>query len=200
MQKIKKIVLPYLQTKAISLIHKVYLLLCKSSYIKMASTKTKANVQGSGKKPWRQKGTGNARAGSIRSPLWRGGGVIFGPRPSFKKILLNKKEKQLALFFIFIQKNKNFLFFNELDLLQLNLVRTRLMKKLFSVLINFLKTNLLVLSKISKFLFYKLLCYFTNNLILLNNLSIKHILFSQKLIFSKHSYLIIFRFLNEKLL
>lgn len=62
-----------------------------------ASTKTRGEVSGGGRKPWRQKGTGRARVGSIRSPLWRGGGVVFGPHPRDYSYRLPHKIKLLAL-------------------------------------------------------------------------------------------------------
>jgi len=71
----------------------------------VASTKTRAEVRGGGKKPWKQKGTGRARHGSIRSPLWRGGGVTFGPtsdRNFFRKV--NRKTKRMGLLTVLTEK------------------------------------------------------------------------------------------------
>ena len=61
------------------------------------SAKTRSEVSGGGRKPWRQKGTGHARQGSTRSPQWKGGGVVFAPKPRDYSFKLNKKEKRLAL-------------------------------------------------------------------------------------------------------
>ena len=69
--------------------------------------KTRSEVSGGGRKPWRQKGTGRARQGSIRAPQWRGGGIALGPVPRDYKIKMNRKERQLALKSVLTYKNKD---------------------------------------------------------------------------------------------
>lgn len=71
-----------------------------------SSTKGRGEVRGGGKKPWRQKGTGRARHGSIRSPIWRGGGVVFGPKPRSYRYQLPKKVRRAALYSALTSKLK----------------------------------------------------------------------------------------------
>lgn len=93
------------------------------------STKTRAEVSGGGRKPWRQKHTGRARHGSIRSPLWRKGGIVFGPKPKDYYIQLPKQMKDIALFKALTMKYKD----NEilfLDKLELQRIKTKDMIKI----------------------------------------------------------------------
>ena len=96
-----------MKKKIIHLIHKINLIELKNKYKHLSSTKTKAEIKGGGKKPWQQKGTGNARAGSIRSPLWKGGGIIFGPKIRLKKKKKNNnKERKFIILLLFFLKKK----------------------------------------------------------------------------------------------
>jgi len=81
-----------------SLLHEIVLMQQASRRQGTASTKTRGFVSGGGKKPWKQKGTGRARAGSSRSPLWRGGAVVFGPLPRDYAYSVPKKKARAALF------------------------------------------------------------------------------------------------------
>lgn len=80
-----------------------------------SSTKTRSEVRGGGRKPWKQKGTGRARAGSNSSPLWKGGGVTFGPKPKTIEYKLNKKERRLALQTLLYNKKDNILLIENLE-------------------------------------------------------------------------------------
>jgi len=92
----------------VDVIHQVVIAQEANSRQVLAHTKTRAEVRGGGKKPWKQKGTGRARHGSTRSPIWVGGGVTFGPRKdrNFAQ-KVNKKQKQLALAMCLSDKAKN---------------------------------------------------------------------------------------------
>lgn len=135
-----------IKKKAIGLIHKVYLAQLKSSRQYTASTKTKSEVRGGGKKPWKQKGTGQARSGSTRSPLWVGGGVIFGPKPRTVSKKINKKEKRLAILSALYLKKQQLIFIEENIFDEFNETNSKTKK-----ILNFLST--LKIDLTSKILF-----------------------------------------------
>ena len=97
------------------LLHKDLLRHYSSQKQGTVSTKTRSEVRGGGRKPWKQKGTGRARAGSNRSPLWKGGGIIFGPKPKKVFLKLNKKERKLALQTLLYNKKENILIIENLE-------------------------------------------------------------------------------------
>ena len=97
------------------LIHKDILRHYSSQRQGTVSTKTRGEVRGGGRKPWQQKGTGRARAGSNSSPVWKGGGVIFGPKPKKVVLKLNKKERKLALQTLLYNKKNRVLTIENLE-------------------------------------------------------------------------------------
>src|SRR4030042_1453519 len=116
----------------------------------LANAKTRGEVRGGGRKPWRQKGTGRARHGSRRSPIWRGGGITFGPRKDrvFKK-KINKKVRRSALLMVLSGKVKNNLLV-VLEDLKLEKAKTKLMVAVLKKLPSKEQNALLVLPKMDK--------------------------------------------------
>ena len=100
------------------LIHDLFLFYQQNNKQCSANTKTRGEVAGGGRKPWRQKGTGRARHGSIRSPIWKGGGVTFGPKPYKKRVKINKNAKKVALQYVLARKIKD----NEIKVLDKYLI------------------------------------------------------------------------------
>ncbi len=113
----------------------------------LAATKTRGEVSGGGKKPWKQKGTGRARAGSTRSPLWRHGGVVFGPHPKDFSLDIPKKIKKVALRSVVYQKirQNSFIVVDELKFKDQKTKEAA--RVLVNLKINQRKNNLLVSDK-----------------------------------------------------
>ncbi len=110
------------------LVHQAVVLQLANNRQGTQKAKTRSEVRGGGRKPWRQKGTGHARQGSIRAPQWTGGGVVFAPTPRDYSFKMNKKEKRAALLSVLTSKvqEKNLIVLDELKLDQ---VKTKDMKK-----------------------------------------------------------------------
>ena len=110
------------------LMHRAVVLQLANNRQGTQSAKTRAAVRGGGRKPWRQKGTGHARQGSIRSPQWKGGGVVFAPQPRDDSFKMNRKEKQAAICSALTTKlNENKLIV--LDEFKLGEIKTKAAKK-----------------------------------------------------------------------
>nr|YP_010713841.1 ribosomal protein L4 [Galdieria phlegrea]UNJ16217.1 ribosomal protein L4 [Galdieria sp.]WDA99731.1 ribosomal protein L4 [Galdieria sulphuraria]WDA99923.1 ribosomal protein L4 [Galdieria phlegrea] len=101
-------------SNSIYLLHRAFVIRHLKYRTINASTKTRAEVSGGGKKPWKQKKTGRARAGSIRSPLWKGGGVVFGPKPRVIEKKINRKEWNLALKLCLLKKSDRMIIIEDL--------------------------------------------------------------------------------------
>ncbi len=129
------------------LLHKDLLRHLNSQKQGTVSTKTRSEVRGGGRKPWRQKGTGRARAGSNRSPLWKGGGVIFGPKPKKTILKLNKKERRLALQTLLYNKKDNILILENLETENLESKTKTFLKICKDCKINIEQKILLIVSK-----------------------------------------------------
>jgi len=114
------------------IMHRAVLSYLANQRLGTASTLTRAEVSGGGRKPWRQKGTGRARHGSIRSPIWRKGGIVFGPKPRSFSMKMPKKLKRFALKSALSAKTKE----NELILLDSLTMEAPKTKQMVSILSN----------------------------------------------------------------
>ena len=174
--------------KAIGLIHRVYLTNLKNSRSHTAFTKTKSEVRGGGKKPWRQKGTGNARAGSTRSPLFVGGGVIFGPKPHLVSKKINKKENRLAILSAFYLRKKDFLFFEESLFETFDSFKTKEFLKIISQFeISNEKRILLILAKPNRKLWLASKNIKNIEIVIANCLNLKQLLHTHQILLSSSS-------------
>ena len=129
------------------LLHKARVTILANNRQGTQKQKTRSEVSGGGRKPWRQKGTGNARQGSIRAPQWKGGGVVFAAVPRDYSISMNKKEKRLALKSALTNcvKENNFVV---VDDIKLNEIKTKQFQKILDSLK--LKKSLVVIDNNDK--------------------------------------------------
>jgi large subunit ribosomal protein L4 len=160
-----------------------------------ANTKTRSEIRGGGRKPWKQKGTGKARSGSTRSPLWKGGGVTFGPRKKKFELKLNKKEWRLSLQTLLFNKKESIIVIK--DLCE-NFTEFQKTQNFLSFLKNLSLSNFDLNTKFLLVVPYKpkgLISSTQNlknvNVILANNLNIKSLLDSNFILISIESLKII---------
>lgn len=161
-----------------------------------ANTRTRAEVKGGGRKPWKQKGTGKARAGSNTSPLWKGGGVSFGPKPKLYLNKINRKEWQLGLRSLLIAKQNDIIVVDNFNIS--NNKTNSFVKMLSTFDINLSKKTLIIVPESNENLLKSIRNVKTIKLALANNLNLKQILLAKKLLITKDSVKIIEEIYNGK--
>jgi large subunit ribosomal protein L4 len=173
---------------AIGLIHRAYLTQIKNSRQYLASTKTKSEVRGGGRKPWKQKGTGRARAGSSRSPLWVGGGVTFGPKFRIVNKKINKKENRLAILSALYLKKSRWTFVEENVFTNFTEIKTKTIRSLLLSL-NLDKTEkvLFILNKPNRSFWLAARNFKNIEITTFNCLNIRQLLQNNSIILSKLS-------------
>lgn len=184
-----KIDLPKIFETKISqpLLHEVIVAYNSNQRFGTHSTKTRGEVSGGGAKPWREKGTGRARAGSIRSPLWRKGGIIFGPKPRdyYQNISSKKRRQSLVMALSAQASNNNIIVLEDISLSE---AKTKNMAEILKRLNIKKNTNtLIILNNISKEI--KLASRNIKNLKVLDidNINTYLVLWAKKLLFTKDS-------------
>ncbi|CAM9095406.1 unnamed protein product [Choristocarpus tenellus] len=177
------------------IIHRAFITQRHNKRYGTANTKTRAEVRGGGKKPWRQKGTGRARAGSNRSPLWKGGGVSFGPKPKIYFNKINRKEWRLGLRNLLLGKKNNIIIINDFE--NISNKTNNILKQLKILNINLNEETLLIVPKIEKNLFKAINNIKTINITLAENLNIKQLLTTKHLIITVKSLKLIEETYND---
>jgi len=167
------------------IIHRAYLTQLFNERQGNANTLTRAEVNGGGRKPWKQKGTGRARAGSKSSPLWKGGGVTFGPKPKLYSNKINRKEWQLSLRNLLIAKQKDITIINNFS--SVNYKTDDIVKTLNIFNIKLFEKTLIIVPKIDEKLLKSTRNIKTIKLIVANNLNVKQILLAKNLFITKDS-------------
>nr|BDA97771.1 ribosomal protein L4 [Rhodomonas sp. NIES-698] len=149
-----------------------------------SSSKTRSEVRGGGKKPWKQKGTGNARSGSSNSPLWKGGGVSFGPQPRTYSKKINTKEWRLALSTAIKSKFETTFVVEDFSE-SINIPNTKDIKEILSKVTNDVNTSnrvLVILSEVDDNINLSLRNISNITLLRSNTLNVKDILLASKII------------------
>jgi large subunit ribosomal protein L4 len=168
------------------LVHQAVKAQLQSSRVVTTHVKDRGEVRGGGKKPWKQKGTGRARHGSIRSPLWRGGGVTFGPSADRNyELAINKKMKRKAMFIVLSDRAENAMI-SVMEKLEFQAPKTKKITDLIKKM-GLAKKPLFIIEKMDQAVMKSVRNITGANLIVANSLNVVDLMKSSNVIFTKNA-------------